>query len=105
MLVEEDCLSSFIAMKLVLLLGILGLIVTLSLLIVLALFLHKKASRGNVYLVGEIGSLTTSLDPEGAVLVRGELWRARSGSGIPIPAHLRVRVTGTDGHLLIVESF
>lgn len=92
-------------MKLVLFSGMLGLIVTLSLLIVLALFRHKKASSRIVYLIGEIGSVTTRLDPEGAVLVRGELWRARSGGGDPIPAHLRVRVTGTDGHLLVVETF
>jgi membrane-bound serine protease (ClpP class) len=92
-------------MKLVLPLGILGLNFLLSLSIVLALSRHKKASSRNVYLVGEIGRITTRLDPEGAVLVRGELWRARSGGGGYMPAHLRVRITGTDGHLLVVGSF
>lgn len=91
-------------MKLILLSAILGFVVTLSLLIVLALFRHKKASSRSLYLVGEIGSVAARIDPEGAVLVRGELWRARSGNGVPIPAHFRVRVKGTEGPFLVVES-
>ncbi len=42
------------------------------------------------------------LDPEGAVRVRGERWRAASAGAVPIDEGARVRVTGRDGMTLIV---
>ncbi len=45
--------------------------------ILFMLWRHKKAGTGEVNLVGALASVEKSLSPEGAVIVRGELWRAR----------------------------
>lgn len=55
-------------------------------------------------LVGLPGEARQMIDPEGAVHVKGTLWRARSSSGEPIPAGTRVRVKGVDGLILRVEA-
>lgn len=72
-------------------------------LIVAAMSRHKKAARGGVELLGAIASVETRLEPEGSVLVRGELWRARSSTGASVERGARVRVVGVGGHLLEVE--
>lgn len=90
-------------MKFLILVGILALIITLSLAIVIALYLHKKASRGSIQVVGETGEVASDLVPEGTVLVHGELWRARSGDGSVVDARTRVQVVGVEGHLLVVD--
>lgn len=72
-------------------------------LLVLALWRHKKASAGEVKLIGELGQVDTKLDPEGTVIVCGELWRAKSNDGAFIGVHTRVRVVGIQGHLVLVE--
>ena len=46
-------------------------------LFVAALWRHKRAATGDVDLMGAAASVETALEPEGSVLVRGELWRAR----------------------------
>jgi membrane-bound serine protease (ClpP class) len=92
-------------MKLLILLGILTLIVALSLAIVVALFRHKKASSTGGKLLGESAEVSSDLTPEGAVVVHGELWRARSRDGSSIRVQMRVRVVGFDGHLLLVEVY
>lgn len=89
-------------MKFLILVGILALIITLSLAIVIALYRHKKASRGSIKVVGETGEVASDLVPEGTVLVHGELWRARSGDGSVVDARTRVQVVGVEGHLLVV---
>ena len=71
--------------------------------LVLALWRHKRASAGEVKLIGELGQVETELDPEGTVIVCGELWRAKSSDGASIPAHTRVRAVGIQGHLVLVE--
>jgi membrane-bound ClpP family serine protease len=53
-------------------------------------------------LVGLVGETRGELDPEGAVHVKGTLWRGRSVEG-PIPAGTKVRVRGVDGLVLRVE--
>lgn len=53
-------------------------------------------------LVGLVGETRGRLDPEGAVHVKGTLWRARSENG-PIPPGTKVRVRGVDGLVLQVE--
>ena len=72
-------------------------------LLVLALWHHKRASAGEVKLIGELGQVETKLDPEGTVIVCGELWRARSSDGSFIAAKTRVRAVGIQGHLVMVE--
>ena len=90
-------------MKLVLLIGILATVTALATLIVVGLNRHKKAGAGDIKLIGEIAQVDTELDPEGTVIVCGELWRARSKNGAVIPARARVRVVGFEGHLALVE--
>ncbi len=91
-------------MKLLILIGILSLIAALSLAIVVALYRHKKASSTHSKVIGEVGNVSSDLMPEGAVLVHGELWRARSSDGSPLPINTPVRVVGVEGHLLLVEG-
>jgi membrane-bound ClpP family serine protease len=66
---------------------------------------HKKRSAGALRLIGRYARVETDLRPEGAVIVDGELWRARL-SGVVEEALLRgsrVRVIGASGYLLEVE--
>ena len=66
---------------------------------------HKKASSAPLDLVGRTGTVERDLKPEGAVLVRGEMFpaRTRTGEKIERADGVRVRVVGTRGHLLEVE--
>jgi membrane-bound serine protease (ClpP class) len=70
---------------------------------VILLSRHHKAATGELELVGALASVEISLEPEGAVLVRGELWRARSRAGGVVERGSRVRVVGASAHLLEVE--
>jgi membrane-bound ClpP family serine protease len=90
-------------MKLILLIGVLGGVAALATLVVIALYIHKKAGAGDIRLVGEVAQVETKLDPEGTVIVGGELWRARSNNGVHISARAKVRVVGFEGHLALVE--
>lgn len=72
-------------------------------LLVLALWRHKRAGAGEINLIGESGLVETKLEPEGTVIVAGELWRARSSDGASIGIRTRVRVIGMQGHLVVVE--
>jgi membrane-bound serine protease (ClpP class) len=67
-----------------------------------ALRARERIRRAQVGLVGLVGEARADLDPEGAVHVKGTLWRARSMDG-PIPRGARVRVRGIDGLVLRVE--
>ncbi len=51
-----------------------------------------KPKTGLEELVGEIGVVRETLDPEGLVFVHGEIWQARSSQGEPIPAGTPVKV-------------
>jgi membrane-bound serine protease (ClpP class) len=75
----------------------------LLMLIVVALSRHKKSGAGDVNLLGAVALVETSLAPEGSVMVRGELWRARSRTGLTIERGQRVRIVGASQHLLEVE--
>jgi membrane-bound ClpP family serine protease len=89
--------------NLVLLIAILAAVAALATVLVVALYRHKKASAGEIKLIGEIALVDIKLDPEGAVIVGGELWRARSHDGAVIAVHARVRVVGFEHHLALVE--
>jgi len=71
--------------------------------VAVALSRHQKAGSEDVILIGEIAMVDTKLDPEGAVIVCGELWRARSNDGGVISANAQVRVVGFEDHLALVE--
>jgi membrane-bound serine protease (ClpP class) len=73
-------------------------------LIIIMMSRHKKASVGELDLLGAQAVVEVTLEPEGSVLVRGELWRARlPGAGGKIERGRRVRVVGASRHLLEVE--
>ncbi|MBV9210395.1 MAG: hypothetical protein JOZ52_07190 [Acidobacteria bacterium] len=65
---------------------------------------HRKAGTGQVSLLGMVACVETTLEPEGAIIFDGELWRARlkEARGRCVRGR-RVRVTGVRGHLLEVE--
>jgi membrane-bound ClpP family serine protease len=90
-------------MKFVLLIGMLGGIALAATLVVIALYVHKRAGAGDIKLIGEVAQVDTKLDPEGTVIVCGELWRARSKDGVRISAGAKVNVVGFDGLLALVE--
>ena len=63
---------------------------------------HKKSSTRQPKLVGSDALVERALEPEGFVLVDGELWRARlEGGGSAAPGE-RVRVVGASGCVLEV---
>ncbi len=64
---------------------------------------HQKRHPLRAPLINSQGIVEQSLIPEGAVLVQGELWLARSFDGSHIPAKTHVIVVGSQNHLLIVS--
>jgi len=58
---------------------------------------------GRDWLVGEEGTVTSPLDPEGTVAVRSAQWPARAAGG-PLHVGDRVKVVGSHGHLLDVAG-
>jgi membrane-bound serine protease (ClpP class) len=62
---------------------------------------RNKVQTGGEALLGTIGTAQTALDPNGQVLVRGELWQAHASS--PIAFGETVRIRGRQGLLLEVE--
>lgn len=64
---------------------------------------NKPSSYENVGMTDYEGLAIEDLDPEGMVKIRGELWKARTGSGSSIPEASRIRVSGQEGMVLIVE--
>jgi len=52
-------------------------------------------------MVGLTGVVRTALDPEGQVMIDGELWRAVTPDG-PVPAGEHVRIMSVDGLTLTV---
>ena len=71
-------------------------------LLVAAMSRHQKSALRPLQLEGRIAVVLEALEPEGAVLVCGELWRARARGGDRI-ARGRVRIVGARGHWLEVE--
>jgi len=67
-----------------------------------ALRSRERIHSAQVGLVGLVGEARSDLDPEGGVLVKGSLWRARTMDG-DIPRGARVRVRSIDGLILRVE--
>ena len=58
---------------------------------------------GREWMIGEIGSAETNVDPDGVVRVRDALWRARTNRATPITKGAAVRVAEIDGLVLEVE--
>ncbi|MDQ2936205.1 MAG: hypothetical protein M3R67_01710 [Acidobacteriota bacterium] len=90
-------------MRLVSVISIGAVLMTVVALLIAALWRHKKAISKDVTVLGEIAQVDTTLDPEGTVLLSGELWRAKSSSGATISSRARVRVIGFQDHFLLVK--
>lgn len=88
--VTDDSIIVFV-MRPTLVIAIIVLFTSLIAIVVAALSRHKKAGTGDVKLIGEFAQVDSPLDPEGTVIVGGELWRARSNSGSAISSHPRTR--------------
>ena len=63
--------------------------------------LHRPLTTGARGMVGHTGVVRTALDPEGQVLVDGELWRAVTPDG-PVPPGEHVQIVSVDGLTLTV---
>jgi membrane-bound serine protease (ClpP class) len=61
---------------------------------------RARPQTGQEELVGQQGVVRQPLDPEGYVLVHGELWRARTDEP-PVPAGEPVEVTAIDDGLVL----
>lgn len=58
---------------------------------------------GREWMIGQEGSATTSIDPEGVAFVGGARWRARTNRATPLRAGEALRVAAIDGVTLEVE--
>jgi len=58
---------------------------------------------GRESMIGEMGQAQANVDPDGVVVVRGALWRARTNRATPIRGGDRIRVVAVDGLVLEVE--
>lgn len=58
---------------------------------------------GREWMIGEIGSARTDVDPDGVVEIRDAPWRARTNRATPIEHGDQVRVVAIDGLVLEVE--
>jgi membrane-bound serine protease (ClpP class) len=64
---------------------------------------RTRPQTGEEEMLGAVGIVRKTLDPDGLVFVHGELWRARSDDG-PIEAGERVQVDGIRDGLLLEVS-
>lgn len=58
---------------------------------------------GREWLIGEVGTAETTVDPDGTVRVGDGRWRARTNRATPIEAGAEIRVAAIDGVTLEVE--
>ncbi len=72
-------------------------------LVLASLSRHKKSATGALQIMGAIGLVESTLDPEGSVIINGELWRARAENDCTVQVQDLVRVVGTQGHLILVS--
>lgn len=70
--------------------------------------LRRKPATGREGIIGAVGTVRKTLDPDGMVFVTGELWTATAPGGSaeaapPIPEREPVTVTGIDGLRILVR--
>jgi membrane-bound ClpP family serine protease len=66
---------------------------------------RKKTMKDDFTLLGSSGIVDQPLNPEGTVIVRGELWNACSSHGQLIVTQTRVSIVRLRDHLLVVEDY
>ncbi len=91
-------------MRLTVVVAIIAVLAGLIASLVAAISRHQKSGSRAIKLIGEFATVETVLNPEGTVLVSGELWCAKSADGGAILSGLRVRVVGFQDHLALVEA-
>ncbi len=82
---------------------------TLAALLGLAAFKVHQVRRqpprtGTAELIGEVGVVRRSLDPDGTVFVHGEIWKARTAESSAIASGERVRIRAVDEELALDVS-
>ena len=83
---------------------LLGSFLSALLIFITLLSRHRKAGAGRLDPLGMSARVETKLEPEGAIILNGELWRARvKHSATPVGPGSTVRIVGVSGHLLVVE--
>lgn len=84
---------------------ILAFLIAAACAVVVAASRHKKGAGAPLELIGQAGTVERDIDPEGAVVVCGELMPARSrdGGSILRAECTRVRVVGARDHYVEVE--
>ena len=65
----------------------------------------SKPKVGMESLIGRVGVVVEPLNPRGIVMINGELWRAESMVGEPIPRGAEVEVVGFEGLTLKVKRY
>jgi membrane-bound serine protease (ClpP class) len=80
--------------------GVVGFLVAI---ILAARSRHAKSGARDVLGIGATGFVNTKLNPDGSILIDGELWRARSKNGTVVDPAKKIIVVGAQGHLLLVE--
>jgi membrane-bound serine protease (ClpP class) len=76
-------------------------VITMFLVSIVVQARRNKVMTGASGMIGEVGITRTALEPEGQVLVRGEIWDAVASASVPAGA--RVRVKALAGLKLLVE--
>ena len=76
-------------------------VITVILLRLALAAMRRKSLTGEEGMINSVGVAQTDINPEGRVLIRGEVWRARAGQNILSGA--RVRVIALEGFTLRVE--
>jgi len=80
--------------------GVVGFLVAI---ILAARSRYAKSGERDLLGIGATGFVNTKLDPDGSILIDGELWCARSKHGAVVDPTKKVIVVGAQGHLLLVE--
>jgi membrane-bound serine protease (ClpP class) len=65
---------------------------------------RSRPQTGQEEMLGAVGVVRQTLDPDGSVFVHGELWRARAADGERLEPGDRVRVDGIEDGLLLDVS-
>jgi membrane-bound ClpP family serine protease len=79
------------------------LIISLILLLVALRSRWHKRHPTTTSLLNATGTVETTLNPNGAILINGELWLAKSIDETTIPSKTKVTVVGTHAHVLLVS--
>ncbi len=78
--------------------------VALGLTVTAALSRLQKLRLQDLQVIGSTGMVNSTLNSQGTVLVKGEVWRACTSHGGTIAVGARIEVVGARQHLLVVRE-